>query len=183
MHGNEPKGRAVVSALRHLEAPRDVQVWTISTMNPDGARAHSRYNSRGVDLNRNFPNHWRRGATAYNAGRSAASERETRVMMRFLDRLRPDLVLSLHQAYRSIDDGNPKARGWVHRIAPVFRLPVVTVPCRGPCVGTMMGWYNATYVGFGVTVELPPSRVVTAARAERYARACLRVARLVRLDP
>ncbi len=55
MHGSEPRGRAVVAAVRGLAPPAQVQVWTISTMNPDGAAAGSRTNARGVDLNRNFP--------------------------------------------------------------------------------------------------------------------------------
>jgi len=39
MHGSEPAGRRVVERVRALRAPGSVQVWTISTMNPDGSVA------------------------------------------------------------------------------------------------------------------------------------------------
>ncbi|MGE3812846.1 MAG: M14 family zinc carboxypeptidase [Candidatus Nanopelagicales bacterium] len=175
MHGSEPAGRRVVERVRALRAPGSVQVWTISTMNPDGSVAGTRRNARGVDLNRNFPHRWAPTYTSriYFPGTSAASEPETRAMMRFLDQLRPDLVVSLHQAFNSVDLGNPKTRAWAARLAAAFGLPTRTVPCRGPCAGTLTGWYNTTYAGFAVTVELPAT--VPDAAARRYARAALSV--------
>lgn len=176
MHGSEPKGRDVVREVARLAPPAGVAVWTISTMNPDGARVGKRRNARGVDLNRNFPNRWRRAYTRaiYNPGRRAASEPETRAMMTFLDRLRPDLIVSLHQAFRSVDIGNPKTRVWSVRLARALGLPAVAVPCRGPCAGTLAGWYNTGFAGYAVTVELP-SRV-SPSQARRFARSTLSVA-------
>ncbi len=175
MHGSEPAGRRVVEKVRALRAPGSEQVWPISTMNPDGSVAGTRRNARGVDLNRNFPHRWAPTYTSrvYYPGPYAASEPETRAMMTFLDRLRPDLVVSLHQAFNSIDLGNPKTRAWAARLAAAFGLPTRTVPCRGPCAGTLTGWYNTTYAGFAVTVELPAA--VPDAAAGRYARAALSV--------
>jgi predicted deacylase len=179
MHGDEPRGRAVVRETRRLLPPPGVQVWTVSTMNPDGSVRGTRQNARRVDLNRNFPHRWRPTSTSrtYYPGRAAASEPETRQMMRFLDRLRPQLVVSLHQAYRSVDIGNPKSRRWAVRLARAFDLPTVVVPCRGPCAGTLAGWYNARYAGYAVTVELP--RRVSTTSARRYARAVMSVAGLL----
>ena len=37
-------------------------------MNPDGAVRGNRYNSRGVDLNRNFPGTWSASPVAFRAG-------------------------------------------------------------------------------------------------------------------
>ena len=37
MHGSEQRGRAVVAAVNGMAPPAQVQVWTISTMNPDGS--------------------------------------------------------------------------------------------------------------------------------------------------
>ncbi|MFM8352403.1 MAG: DUF2817 domain-containing protein, partial [Actinomycetales bacterium] len=54
MHGNEPAGTEVISALRNLTPPEDTALWLIPTMNPDGQTRGSRTNARGVDLNRNF---------------------------------------------------------------------------------------------------------------------------------
>lgn len=175
MHGSEPAGRAVVGQVRQLPVPRGVQVWTISTMNPDGSVRGTRQNARGVDLNRNFPQGWLKSYTSrvYYPGPVALSEPESQAMVRFLDRLRPDLVVSLHQAARSIDTGNPKTRLWAYRLAQAFNLPTRTVSCDGPCAGTMTGWFNTYYAGFAVTVELP--RTVTAYMARYYARAALKV--------
>ena len=176
MHGSEPRGRAVVREIRRLAPPREVQVWTIGTMNPDGARLGTRRNARQVDLNRNFPDGWSPTYTSrvYYPGPRAASEPETRAYMALVDRLRPDLIVSFHQAFRSVDVSNPKTRTWSRRLARALHLPMSVVPCRGPCAGTMIGWYNRGYVGDAVTVELP-SRV-TDARARAYARGTLRVA-------
>ena len=176
MHGSEPRGRAVVAAVGGLAPPAQVQVWTISTMNPDGAAAGSRTNARGVDLNRNFPRGWvyRWTRPWFYPGRAPASEPETVAMMAFLDRLRPGLVVSLHQAFNSIDVGSGKTVVWAARLAAALHLPQRSVPCgTGPCTGTMGQWFNAGHPGVSVTVELP--RTVTSAQALAYARGILRV--------
>jgi protein MpaA len=178
MHGSEPRGRDVVREMTMLRPPAQLQVWTISTMNPDGAIARRRTNAHRVDLNRNFPLGWRRTPGPqwlYNAGRSAASEPETRAVMVFLDRLRPDLVVSLHQAFASVDVGNPRTRTWARQLATLLRLRMRAVPCAGPCTGTLTSWFNSRYPGVAITVELPA--VVTAAWARYDARAILLVAR------
>jgi len=170
MHGSEPRGRDVVRALRTLSPPAGVQVWTISTMNPDGAVAGTRRNAHGVDLNRNFPDGWLPtfSSRIYYPGPSVASEPETRAVLAFVCRLRPDLIVSLHQAFNSVDVGNPKTRTWALRLAAALGLPTTSVPCGGPCAGTLTGWYNGSFPGYAVTVELPAS--VPAALADRYAR-------------
>jgi hypothetical protein len=183
MHGSEPRGRDVVRDLLAQPVPVGLQVWTISTLNPDGAARGTRRNAHQVDLNRNFPDGWSPRYTnlVYYPGPRAASEPETRAAMAFLDRLRPELVVSLHQAFNSVDVGNPKTRLWSGRLAAAFGLRTTAVPCRGPCAGTMTGFYNRRYAGYAVTVELPAT--VSAARAITYARATLRVARLLAPPP
>ncbi len=52
----------------------------IPVLNPDGLASNSRYNSRGVDINRNFNdtgNHW---AAGFDHGTAAFSESETRAL-------------------------------------------------------------------------------------------------------
>ena len=170
-HGDEPRGIDVVRETRRLNFPEGVQVWTINTMNPDGSVAHTRVNGRHVDLNRNFPYLWRANPSTatYFPGLRAGSELETRAVMTFLNQLRPDLVMSLHQAFRAIDVGPVKARRWVELLSAATGLPVKNVPCNGACRGTMTGWYNATFQGSAVTVELP--RRVSMTQAQIYARA------------
>ncbi len=58
IHGNECAGTAIARSL--IATPRvNVDLWVIRNLNPDGFRAGTRQNGRGVDLNRNFPYRWR----------------------------------------------------------------------------------------------------------------------------
>jgi predicted deacylase len=181
MHGTEPRGRDVVAAVRRLAPPSQVQVWTIVSMNPDGAARGTRSNAHGVDLNRNFPYLWSptyTNRTYFWPGPSPASEPEVRAMMPFLDRLRPDLVVSLHQHFNAVDLGTGKAKVWSLRLASALHLRAVEVPCStGPCHGTLTQWFNHVHPGVGVTVELPLT--VTASMAAAYARGILRVGALL----
>lgn len=181
MHGSEPRGRDVVRAMGALAPPAQLQVWTISTMNPDGAARGRRTNARGVDLNRNFPYAWSARYSSrylYFPGRAPGTEPEVRAMMTFLDRLRPDLLVSLHQHYAAVDLGSGKTRVWSLRLASALRLRSLVVPCRsGPCSGTMTAWFNHGHPGSAVTVELPLT--VPPVLAAAYARSILRVGAMV----
>jgi protein MpaA len=178
MHGSEPRGRDVVASVRRLAPPAQVQVWTITTMNPDGAARGRRTNARGVDLNRNFPVAWSgrtSNRTYFWPGPAPASEPEARAMMVFLDRVRPDLVVSLHQHFDAVDLSSGRIRTWSLRLAAALRLRARVVPCStGPCTGTMTQWFNHEHLGAAVTVELPLA--VSSALSAFYARGILRVA-------
>ncbi|MEZ5116516.1 MAG: DUF2817 domain-containing protein [Candidatus Nanopelagicales bacterium] len=176
MHGDEPAGIRVARAVLRQRIPAGVQVWVVRTMNPDGRAAGTRRNARGVDLNRNFPQGWRATATSplYAPGRRPASEPETRGMLAFLRQVRPDLLVSFHQAYDAIDVSHPKAGRWAAVLARWTGLRGVRVPCRGPCAGTLTGWLNAREPGVAITVELPGR--VPSALVRRAADASLRLA-------
>lgn len=181
MHGSEPKGRPVITALRALKisAKSKVQIWSISTMNPDGAKRGSRSNARGVDLNRNFPTNWKRtGKGTYYAGKSRASERETKAVMKFVKQLKPNAVLSFHQHANTVFSVCSKpSRSWVRRTGKVMRLPVPSI-AKANCkkdAATYSGTFNEWFVdekkyGVFATVELPTSRRVTKAAIKRYAK-------------
>lgn len=181
MHGSEPRGRDVVRAMGALVPPTQLQVWTISTMNPDGAVRGRRTNAHGVDLNRNFPYAWSSRDSnrfLYYPGRAPNTEPEVRAMVAFLDQLRPDLIVSLHQHYSAVDLGTGRVRAWSVRLASAMRLRSLVVPCRsGPCSGTMTAWYNHGHAGSAVTVELPLR--VPPVLAAAYARSILRVAAML----
>src|SRR2546423_11151833 len=59
IHGNEPAGIAIAHRLERSPAPTRYQLLVVADLNPDGVGARTRQNAHGVDLNRNFPLHWR----------------------------------------------------------------------------------------------------------------------------
>lgn len=163
MHGNEWPGPLVVKRIRGFDVPQTgpAQIWTVRTMNPDGARTGGRYNARGVDLNANFPYDWRhqsRNGPRY-AGTRPSSEPETRALLRFLRWVQPDLLISLHGFNTSVDTTGGGLRA--ARARTFSRLsgirPAEPVPCSGPCHGNLTEWLTATsrVGGVAFTVEMP----------------------------
>jgi protein MpaA len=167
MHGEEWPGEMVVDYLRKLPtaATADYQIWTIKTINPDGAHIGRRWNSHGIDLNGNFPNKF---VSSRRTGPRALSEPESASMVRFLTWLQPDLIISLHGFNTSTDTtGGGKRAAWARRFAALTHItPAHPVSCDGPCHGNMTDWYTATSKVRGVafTVEMP--------RTSKSARAC-----------
>lgn len=151
MHGNETRAPLVVDAVRRLGTPKNVAIWTIRTMNPDGAARGARRNVRDVDLNRNFPYLW--SASVNYPAPHSVSEPETRAMYDFLLRLRPDAIVSFHQPFNLIDGDSPKSRPWAGFLAAWTGVPVGIAGCSGPCYGTMTSWYNARFPGWAMTFE------------------------------
>lgn len=95
VHGNEPVSPPTVRALVEVAYPDDMAVWLVPTLNPDGVAAGTRWNANGVDLNRNFPWGWR----SDDGGPAALSEPEARAAVDLLNRVRPDVVVWVHQPY------------------------------------------------------------------------------------
>lgn len=82
--------------------------------------------------------------------------------MGFLDRVRPDRLLSFHQPLLGVDT-DTKLPGFAHEVARRLRLPTTSLRCGGVCHGTMTGWFDARYAGAALTVEYrarPASRTV-----------------------
>lgn len=159
MHGDEPSGPLVCeNRLLKKDPIRDVALWVIPTMNPDGSRRGTRINARGVDLNRNFPSKtwvYQGKGTRYYSGPRPASEPETRAIVRFFSRIEPRTIISLHQPLASVDfsGGDRSVTRW---LAENLRLPVSDIQISGG--GTMTSWFNGEYRRkTAVTVELPPT--------------------------
>ncbi|WP_122816643.1 M14 family zinc carboxypeptidase [Nocardioides pantholopis] len=152
MHGNESATRQILHALRDGPPVRGVDLWVLPEYNPDGLARGTRKNARGVDLNRNFPYRWANLDGNYESGPRAASEPETRAVMRFLRRVRPDHVLSFHQPLHGVDTDTKRPR-FARRVARRLHLPRKRFDCGGVCHGTMTGWYNDRFRGAALTVE------------------------------
>lgn len=175
LHGNEPGGRKVVVRLARSLIPDGVGVWLLASVNPDGARSRTRMNARQVDLNRNFPYSWRPAGqrTDQWSGPRAASEPETRAVMRFLRSVQPTAVLAYHQAYDVVDISHRRSRPAGRLLAQWMGEQARVVRCAGPCHGTLTQWVDAELGAIALTVELDGR--VSGAEANRAAAAVLRL--------
>jgi protein MpaA len=156
IHGNEPAGVAVVRRVAGAAPIRGVDLWLIPTINPDGQAAGTRQNAHGVDLNRNFPWHWRplgpRGAQQY-AGPRALSEPESRIAHSLIARLRPAVTIWFHQPLGVVDESGGSL-AVERRFARLAQLPLRRLP-RYP--GSAASWQNHRIPGStAFVVELPP---------------------------
>jgi murein peptide amidase A len=98
IHGNEPEGARIlqelVDELASSQLPRSCTLRIVHDMNPDGRLDASRYNSRGVDLNRNWPAANFRPSR--RTGPAPLSEPEARAVHADLNAFAPDVVIVFH---------------------------------------------------------------------------------------
>lgn len=152
MHGNEPHTRRILETLRDGAPVHELDLWVVPAYNPDGLARGTRKNAHGVDLNRNYPYSWVDLDGGYESGPRAASEPETRAMMRFLSDVRPDRIISFHQPLLGVDT-DTKRPAFARRVARKLHLPRHSLTCGGVCHGTMTGWFNHNFKGAALTVE------------------------------
>jgi murein peptide amidase A len=178
IHGDEPAGHEVIGRLRRRRLNVGAALWTVRTVNPDGAAANRRGNAHGVDLNRNFPYRWRASeppGSGYYQGPEPASEPETRDTMRFIRHLEPDVTIWLHQPWGQVlapCRGSAAAEKLYARIA---RMEMNR--CRAQRLpGTASSWQEHRVGGTAFVVELHAGGL-TDAEVRRHARAVVKVAR------
>lgn len=159
IHGDEQAGLQIVDDLRSMDLPDDIDLWLIDSMNPDGLAADVRQNANHVDLNRNFPYNWgqlgRPGDWEYG-GPSAASEPETRAMVRFMTDLQPELTIWYHQDYNRIAPATGREGEIRARYAALTDVPLLAIS-GGTYTGTAASWARHTLTsGVAFIVELGP---------------------------
>jgi predicted deacylase len=175
IHGDERAGLRVVRDLVDRQLPQDVDLFLVRTANPDGVADDRRTNEHRVDLNRNFPYHWRsinKGQETYS-GPAARSEPETRALQRFIKSVEPQLVITFHQPLFGVG-ANDKGMPVVRAIAKGMHLPVRDFTCNSACYGSFTSWVNHRTDGMAVTVEF--GQKASDLRIRRAARTVLSVA-------
>jgi murein peptide amidase A len=153
IHGNECEGIEITRLLERSRPQADL--WLVHQLNPDGYARRSRFNSRGVDLNRDF---------------IAATQRETRITRKLILRLRPNVTIWFHQP-QAVVRAWGASRTTARRYARLAGVPYRSLAWPP---GSASRWQN----GMGqlsFVVELPPGERSDAV-ARRHATAVLRLA-------
>ena len=123
VHGDEP---ASIDLVREFAPPRGNPVALLPLANPDGFARASRYNARGVDINRNAAFNWRADSEE-PSGDAPWSEPETRALQQFILHWRPAKIIALHWALAEIDaDGvqsTALAEAMWHALSAAERRP------------------------------------------------------------
>jgi protein MpaA len=177
VHGNECAGKAILRALRRHRSPTRFELWLIEDLNPDGSRAGTRQNARGVDLNRNFPVGWRAGGQpwdTYYSGKRPWSEPESRAARRFIRRHHPDITIWYHQHMELVVRTKrhvPIQRLYARRVG----LPLVALD---PLPGTATRWQNQRFPAHTAFVVELPSGSLRPSVGRRHARAVLHITRV-----
>jgi murein peptide amidase A len=172
IHGNETAGIAIARALERV-SPSDLDLWIVPDLNPDGVAANTRKNSHGVDLNRNFPWHWRPLDGVYESGPHPLSEREARIAHSLILRLHPHLTIWFHRHLDLVwaSGGNRRIE---KRFARLSGLPYRRLP---QLAGSAISWQNNSLRGTtAFAAELPAGEPGPTAIA-RYVRAVIAAAR------
>jgi hypothetical protein len=99
VHGDES---ASIDLVREFAPPRSNPAALLPAANPDGLVRASRYNARGVDINRNAELYWRADSEE-PSGSAPWSEPETRALRDFVLTWRPAKIIALHWALGEID--------------------------------------------------------------------------------
>ncbi len=159
-HGDEQTGFHLVLQLADtlLAHPESISkgVVLVPVANPDGLLTGTRVNSRGVDINRNFPtDNW---TPVYSKdknypGPEAASEHETILIMQMLERFKPRQIITIHDALH-MNNFNGPARGLAELLQSYNGYPV-TEDVGYPTPGSFGNYAGEERRIPVVTLELP----------------------------
>ena len=162
-HGDEPESAEVVRKLAdylqvHPDLLEDRRAVLVPVVNPDGLGKGRRKNSNQVDLNRNFPtDNWNSEGKGSNywGGPAPASEPETQVVVKLLERFQPDRIISIHCPYKCVNyDGPAQALAEAMSAENGYKVePSIGYPTPGS-FGTYSGVERKIPT---ITLELPPT--------------------------
>jgi len=156
IHGDEAAGTPLVAAFgewltAHPQELVGRQVVIVPVANPDGMAANTRFNVRGVDLNRNFPaGNWKEEGVNLH-GNAPLSESESRALMQLVCHYFPNRVISIHQNLTCIDFDGP-GKELAEAMAAACPLPVNKLGARPGSFGSFVGETLGKPI---ITMELP----------------------------
>jgi len=178
IHGDEPAGTPLVRRLAqhlmnnlHLLNGRTIVLLPVA--NPDGFAQNTRYNARGVDLNRNFAANNRINTKV--TGLTALSEPEARAINLIIEQYHPNRIVSLHQRRNGrvacIDYDGPAAE-LAEIMAQYCDLPVTKLGAMPGSLGSYAGINLRTPI---ITFEMQTkdSRLSTQALWRKYGKALI----------
>ncbi len=116
MHGDEKATIVVLETFvkKHLASGQIAAPTIVLPLaNPDGYERHTRYNTRGVDINRNCEFNWH-AASIEPPGPAPWSEPETCALRDFILDFQPAKIVSLHWALAEIDADGPQSTALAH---------------------------------------------------------------------
>lgn len=154
IHGNETGGTPLVRRMiKVLETRGDLlssrRIVIIPEANPDGMVRRSRYNARGIDLNRNFDaSNWLAG---YRTGEVPFSEPETRAIARVIHTFEPCQIVTIHEPLECIDYDGP-GEEMALRISEYGGLPLRQLGGKPGSLGSYAGTDRSIPT---ITLELP----------------------------
>lgn len=131
VHGDEIEGVWLLQEMRRRWTSSfpfekvGVILWVQA--NPDGVALGQRWNASGVDLNRNLPSKdWSPEVKnpRYPPGPAAASEPETKALLKLLEACNPRAILSVHSFSSFQVNANGPSRQWAERLGQLCGYPV-----------------------------------------------------------
>jgi protein MpaA len=154
IHGNENAGTPLVLQLteylyQHKDILQGRQVVFLPVANPDGVFYNCRFNTRGVDLNRNFSAANRRNNAQF--GHTALSEPEARIIKQLIEECSPDRIVTIHQGLDCIDYDGP-GKMLAERMAQYCSLPIKKIGEQSGSLGSYAGETLGIPI---ITIELP----------------------------
>lgn len=140
VHGDEVEGfwlvqeliRDLVLSTEKKSMPlSDTHITIIPCYNPDGFLLRQRWNAQNVDLNRNLPTiNWKAEASnvRYPPGPKPASELETQAFLKVRQRVKPNIIISVHSHSQSLvlfPQTDSPLQHCVKKYAETLGIPIV----------------------------------------------------------
>lgn len=141
IHGDEAAGTPLMYHLAdylraHSNMLKGRKIMILPMINPDGTKRNSRYNARGVDLNRNFETANRVNSSRH--GFEPLSEPETRFIVQSVRECNPKRIITIHQSAACVDYDGP-GRELAAHMAKYCDLPVRKLGAMPGSLGSYAG--------------------------------------------